>query len=538
MHSHRTKTAVNDILTHTLDRGESIRLSVNGWSMAPLIRPGDTLTIEPATSTRLRPGDIVLRKAEEDWVVHRLLAVRTRNGTAYAITRGDSADRVDPSIPLERVMGKVTGIDRKNGGNAAIAGHGQRLGAAIRCEHEALFRCAEAHIDSARADCFRSALQEDIDWPHLVGVAQQHGMACLLYSMLKSTCPRTVIPDGAMDRLQDSFYASTANNMLLFRELLRVLELFERHAITCVPLRGPVLSLYIHGSLALRPSCDLDILVHKKDVHKAKALLTARKYRTVISLPETPRSLRDHNSLLFVSGGEQRGIGLDLHWDFFPQHFFPGGLDDYAWDFRAFSCSEMVVPCFRPEDLLLILCIHGAKHAWDRLMWICDIAKLLQAHSGLDWERVLKKANALRCERRLHLGLLLAHELLGASVPEEVMQRVETDRRAGRLAVRIAERLFCRTRGLHDKFERDRLLTAMHDRTWNRVKYAHHLFRAYLRQVLTPNEHDYRRLRLPRYLSFCHYLLKPFRLAGDYLPYIRPRFRTTDPGIEVRNSIR
>jgi len=32
------------------------------------------------------------------------------------------------------------------------------------------------------------------------------------------------------------------------------------------------------------------------------------------------------------------------------------------------------VPVLSLEDELVLICVHGAKHFWERLMWIADVA--------------------------------------------------------------------------------------------------------------------------------------------------------------------
>jgi hypothetical protein len=32
------------------------------------------------------------------------------------------------------------------------------------------------------------------------------------------------------------------------------------------------------------------------------------------------------------------------------------------------------------EDVLLFLCLHGFKHGWERVGWICDVTELLRVH--------------------------------------------------------------------------------------------------------------------------------------------------------------
>lgn len=140
---------------------------------------------------------------------------------------------------------------------------------------------------------------------------------------------------------------------------------------------------------------------------------------------------------------------------------------------------------FHPEDLLLILCVHGAKHYWARLNWICDIAELIRGHQGIHWERVMEQAVRLRSERILFLGLLLAGNLLGAALPENILQR-------------------------------DAFSLRMREWLWDRVRYLLHRLPEYLYTVVTPNTRDQAMLVLPLSLSFLYYLLRPSRLLRDY----------------------
>lgn len=80
---------------------------------------------------------------------------------------------------------------------------------------------------------------------------------------------------------------------------------------------------------------------------------------------------------------------------------------------------------FPPEDQLLFLCVHAAKHLWSDLKWICDVAELIRAFPDLDWHLALRQAALVRNERTLLLGLALAQRLLGAELPAWVRTRIE-----------------------------------------------------------------------------------------------------------------
>src|SRR5206468_10263057 len=59
-----------------------------------------------------------------------------------------------------------------------------------------------------------------------------------------------------------------------------------------------------------------------------------------------------------------------------------------------------------PEDLLLVLSAHAAKHVWGRLAWLCDIARIMSLPT-LDWNWIGSQAHALGIVRILCVTMLL-----------------------------------------------------------------------------------------------------------------------------------
>jgi hypothetical protein len=94
------------------------------------------------------------------------------------------------------------------------------------------------------------------------------------------------------------------------------------------------------------------------------------------------------------------------------------------------------------EDVLLFLCLHGFKHGWKRVGWICDVTELLRVHQRMDWGRVLVQAEASGSRRILWLGLLLASDLLGAVLPAGIAQRLQTNAAITRLGAQVWAQLF------------------------------------------------------------------------------------------------
>ncbi len=71
-----------------------------------------------------------------------------------------------------------------------------------------------------------------------------------------------------------------------------------------------------------------------------------------------------------------------------------------------------------PEHLLLLICSHSAKHGFERLGWICDIARFLIVSENLVWPAAVAQARRTRTLRQFSTGIRLAVDLLRAPVPE------------------------------------------------------------------------------------------------------------------------
>jgi hypothetical protein len=66
----------------------------------------------------------------------------------------------------------------------------------------------------------------------------------------------------------------------------------------------------------------------------------------------------------------------------------------------------------------LLLAVHGAKHCWESLGWLADVAWLLNANPDLDWQYAMKLADESKCQRPLLLAASLVHEVFDALLPE------------------------------------------------------------------------------------------------------------------------
>jgi Uncharacterised nucleotidyltransferase len=385
-------------------------------------------------------------------------------------------------------------------------------------EAELLLCCARTRIGPDTAERVRQLLKEQIDWNYLIEIASYHGTIPLLFWNLSRLAPDDV-PETTLNQLKAASNAIACRNLSLTGELLKLLNRFRDRGIRALPLKGPALADAAYGNLSLRQFCDLDILVPKDDMLKAKEVLVLQGYHPKLDLTagEEAAYLESHHDYKFVRPKDS--VVVEIQWGVTQWSFaFPFDFED-AWKRReAVSVAGASVPNLAPEALLLMLCVHGTKHRWEQLKWICDIAQIVDTYrEKLDWDRLMDQACALGGERMVLLGLFLAHDLLRAELPEETLERIHNDPQVKLLAGQVSKRLF------HEASNPARLGDETPFFYWKsrerlRDKWAllWRYFPEYFFRMMVPNERDEAFLVVPSFLSSSYYLIRPIRLVREH----------------------
>jgi signal peptidase I len=84
----------------------------SGQSMWPFIRDGQRLIVKSALLSDLKPGDIIVYKADRAIVCHRVVAKRGPAGQAYCLVRGDNARGAPERVGEPMIVGLVCGTIR------------------------------------------------------------------------------------------------------------------------------------------------------------------------------------------------------------------------------------------------------------------------------------------------------------------------------------------------------------------------------------------------------------------------------------------
>jgi hypothetical protein len=366
---------------------------------------------------------------------------------------------------------------------------------------------AASCVDPRESDLerIRRLLENPVEWDAVLRLADHHGTASLLWQNLERF--GELIPASVLASLGQRYERNVHKSLFLARELMRILDCLDGLGIEVVPYKGGVLSEVYYGDMALRQSGDMDLFVRGRDVARIKSALGEVGYTTRLVIPEN--AMEDY----IASGYEwtfDSPAGpnlLELQWALQPRF--------YAVDFEmdglfaraaSVTVAGQAVKTPSPEDLLLVLAAHAAKHVWGRLIWLCDIAQIVKV-KNFDWERVQDHAREIGIERILRITLLLANRLLGAGIPAAIESAILGDRAALELVDEIAADL---ARGVSYDVETVsyfRLMMRLRERRADRV-------RLFTRLMFTPGPGEWSAVRLPRALFPLYRVVRLARLAG------------------------
>jgi hypothetical protein len=398
-------------------------------------------------------------------------------------------------------------------------------------EMRLLLLCGRSDLSEVTRESLQRLLQAGIDWDVVWEAGDWHGVLPLLSHNLHAAASQ-LVPEEVLERLRRRQQATAHQNLYMTAQLLRLVEALEAAGIPSIPMKGAVLAHTLYPNPALREFSDIDILVRKQDLVRAKQVLSSLGFTLARSNLEGAQEIafrRRMYAYFFLRPTD--GLVVDLHWKLAPTYQLAAIPVAALWD-HADSCriGGVELRSFAPEVTLLLLCFHGAKHGpapWPKLKWLVDVAELIRTYPGLDWEELFMMTRASGCSRMVELGLRLAHDLLDVSLPEAIERRVRSDAAVASISSLVGERLLHDQRAPIGRLERMRHQLGLRERHRDKLLIL-------VRHGFVPQDSDWRLVQLPSALAFLYFPLRIFRLALKFglvepLRWLGAKLRRRDP---------
>jgi len=103
-----------EITENLLDKNHTLSFRMQGYSMYPTLKEGDLGLVEKCSPEELKIGDIVVFKAHDKLIAHRLVAIYNQQNVKMYVAKGDKNNFNDSPFTSDALMGKVTSFQRKN----------------------------------------------------------------------------------------------------------------------------------------------------------------------------------------------------------------------------------------------------------------------------------------------------------------------------------------------------------------------------------------------------------------------------------------
>lgn len=368
-----------------------------------------------------------------------------------------------------------------------------------------------------------------VDWSRVIATVYEQRMLPLLHGALVEQLGRLEGNETRLRLLWNAQRENAQRNLALAAETLHLLDTLEKEGVPVLAFKGCVLSLAVYGNLSTRKGGDIDLLVRREDVWRALEILERCDYRSFRE--RSPAEAVGH--LTFDCEWEllnaRKRMGVDLHWDFSGRNCgLPvPALLRHIWSRQTTTqlCGRQIRSLTR-EDLVLMLCIHAAKHYWQRLEWIHTLTHLLNQSPDLDWASLFAFARACRTERILALGLVICDEVYGLRVAIDGLEAMRADRQLRSLAKRSLEWLF---HGRPDTLSSTALRKYNADTRTTAAAKSYYWMCA----AMTPTAKDYL-IELPSKLRWVYYLIRANRLVGLHIARFFNKREPSAPGESIR----
>lgn len=210
-------------------------------------------------------------------------------------------------------------------------------------------------------------------------------------------------------------------------EEVRVARQFRAAGIEPLFVKGATLAMIAHGSLALKTSWDIDLLVAPDAVADARRLLGEAGYRLDLPGIDDPRLIEVYfarnKETLWIN--EERNTALELHSALVDAPPMLRGVGTASPAQSVAVAKGQTLTTLGPVELFAYLCVHGTSHRWGRLKWLTDVAALVARDGAAEYHEA---ATRLGAGRSAAVALRLCDSILALPLDSAVADRVERNR--------------------------------------------------------------------------------------------------------------
>ena len=340
-------------------------------------------------------------------------------------------------------------LAREPDGSSRLHGNAPGRAAGVLASPEFLLvaACCRWPQSQSRNSAVQAAAAPVADWDAVVVAAQRQRVAGLVHDALLAAGVR--LPAAPAAEFARRAQAIFRKNLLLAAETCRLQTLLDAAAIPSVALKGVALAQLAYGSLKVKHTHDIDLLIPPDRALAAMALLERDGY--ALSFPAS--HLGEAQRRAVVRYSREVAFIHPVHGAFTELQWSVADNPELLKEVHAASPTQNVVVAdglsvrtLARDDLFAYLCVHGAHHAWSRLKWLADLNAIITA-TDADIVHLHRHAQAKGAGLCSGQALLLCQHFFALPLPDGLASELQGIGRVRKLFAIAADALADRARG-------------------------------------------------------------------------------------------
>jgi hypothetical protein len=216
------------------------------------------------------------------------------------------------------------------------------------------------------------------------------------------------------------------------QELDKASKLLSDNNIEMIALKNSGITRGLYTHYGASPMGDIDVLVRKQDFRKAHKVLVDHgyvlKFRSPLEEEDIEKAEQGGGAEYAVKLPNGDNLWFELQWRPVAGRWIRPDQEPSADELmeRSVSIKNSSVKLLAPEDNLLQVCLHTAKHSYVRAPGFrlhTDVDRIVR-ECDINWEVFTKRVISLEVKTATFFSLALASDLLDTPVPDYVIARL------------------------------------------------------------------------------------------------------------------
>lgn len=272
------------------------------------------------------------------------------------------------------------------------------------------------------ASRFRS---EDVD--HFYAVCHEHGLDGVVGAYAHTI-------GLELGSVWEKEYISQKERLeFLRKKAIEICHAMRDKNISMVILKNGGIMIDMIENAVKCPMEDIDSLIFKEDFYEAHQVLLDNgfvfKFRSAYEAEKLEEAYRDGSTEYYIPMPNGEKMWFELSWRVISGRWIRPDLepDTHSFMERSSASNGTDARILAPEDNLLQVCIHTAKHSYVRapgLRLHMDVDRII-AHNEIDWALFLTKVSDAHVKTSTYLSLYIPTVLFGTKVPQSVLDELK-----------------------------------------------------------------------------------------------------------------